>query len=175
MITEWQRLSELPEDDTKRKLLPDTIRVWDKSPEKDDVHVVNEIHTWKDAKVRIFLKSRDVIHSFFLPNLRLKQDALPGKTVQVWFEATEANIEWDADRQTWKPFGASWDEEKHKYDKELRNWDLACAELCGWGHSKMQGKLFVHKDYSDYLKWLELASKNEASREARDADKPKKD
>ena len=54
----------------------------------DDVHVVNEVHTWKGANVKIYLKTHDVIHSFFLPNLRLKQDALPGKTIPVWFNAT---------------------------------------------------------------------------------------
>src|SRR5262249_21321687 len=58
----------------------------------DDVHTVNEIHVWKGGKdpneqhrVLVHLKTRDVLHSFFLPNLRLKQDALPGKTIPVWF------------------------------------------------------------------------------------------
>ena len=67
---------------------------WAESPEIDDVHGANELHTWKDANVKIYLKTMDVIHSFFLPNLRLKQDALPGKTIPMWFEVTEANVEY---------------------------------------------------------------------------------
>ncbi|HEV3235976.1 MAG TPA: cytochrome c oxidase subunit II, partial [Gemmataceae bacterium] len=66
---------------------------WEKDPSKaldfgtnphvDDLHLANEIHTWKQVKVLVHLKTQDVIHSFFLPNLRLKQDALPGKTIPV--------------------------------------------------------------------------------------------
>src|SRR5262249_52452170 len=62
---------------------PASARFWEKNPHADDVFVVNEVHTWKGAKVRLYLKTRDVIHSFFLPNMRLKQDALPGKTIPV--------------------------------------------------------------------------------------------
>src|SRR5262249_22712955 len=59
---------------------------WQREPQPDDVHLVNEVHTWKTAKVRFYLKSRDVIHSFFLPNMRIKQDALPGKIIPVFFD-----------------------------------------------------------------------------------------
>ena len=60
----------------------------------------NELHTWKGAKVRIYLKTQDVIHSFGLPNLRLMQDALPGKTIPMWFSANGgSNTQWnEADR-----------------------------------------------------------------------------
>jgi cytochrome c oxidase subunit 2 len=174
MIYDWQR-------DQK---VPASVRLWEKAPLADDIHVVNEVHTWKDAKVRFFLKSRDVIHSFFLPNLRLKQDALPGKTIPVWFEAKQANIEWDRDRREWKPFGATWDESKSRWaawdedkqelvEKKWVQWDLACAELCGWGHGRMQGRLFVHKDQLDYEEWLRQAQDNEMSRVPSDLDKPK--
>src|SRR5262249_20053431 len=44
-----------------------------------DLRVVNEVHTWMGANTRVYLKTRDVLHSFFLPNMRLKQDAVPGK------------------------------------------------------------------------------------------------
>ena len=67
--------------------------------------------------------SRDVIHSFFLPNLRLKQDAVPGREILVWFEATKPG----------------------KYE-------LPCAELCGFGHSGMVGWLYVDTP-EDYEKW----------------------
>lgn len=90
---------------------------------KDDFKIDNEIHVPVNKVVRIILKSKDVIHSFFLPNLRLKQDAVPGKEILVWFEATKAG----------------------KYE-------LPCAELCGFGHSGMLGWLFVESP-EDYEKW----------------------
>jgi cytochrome c oxidase subunit II len=121
---------------------------WNKAPQMDDVRIVNEIHTWKDARVRVYLKTRDVIHSFFLPNMRIKQDALPGKTIPVWFHPDDFNTKWDEDKQEWAMIK----------DKE---WELACAELCGWGHYKMRGKLYVHETKADYEKWLSQAQKEQ--------------
>jgi cytochrome c oxidase subunit II len=109
----------------------------------DDLFVVNEIHTWKGAKVRVSLKTRDVLHSFFLPNIPTKQDAVPGKTIMVWFDTNDHNYEFDETTNSWK-------------EKEV--WELACAELCGWGHYKMRGKFYVHKDKDDFLRWLRQAT-----------------
>jgi cytochrome c oxidase subunit 2 len=74
--------------------------------------------------VRVTLKAKDVIHSFFLPNLRLKQDAVPGREIQAWFEATKPG-----------------------------RYEIPCAELCGFGHSGMLGHLTVHTA-DDYDKWV---------------------
>jgi cytochrome c oxidase subunit 2 len=136
------------------------------NPHVDDVYLPNEIHVWKGGmepqaqhKVLVHLKTRDVLHSFFLPNLRLKQDALPGKTIPVWFAVTEHNTEPVVDPKT---------NEKHwveiNYDPatgQLKDpnqpsmvWELACAEFCGARHSLMRGKLYVHKDEADFLDWL---------------------
>jgi cytochrome c oxidase subunit 2 len=125
---------------------PDTVRKWSREHEYDDIHYVNEVHTWKNANVRFYLATKDVLHSFYLPNLRLKQDAVPGKIIPVWFKATESNIEWDEANGTWR-----------KGDE----WDLACAELCGWGHYKMIGRLYVHKDKADYDRWLKQAEEEQ--------------
>ncbi len=76
----------MPPGDSENKL---ATRHWADHPQIDDVHLVNELHTWKGADVKIYLKTQDVIHSFFLPNLRLKQDALPGKTIPMWFRVSE--------------------------------------------------------------------------------------
>jgi len=91
---------------------------------KDDFKVDNEMHVPVNKVVRIRLTSKDVIHSFFLPNLRLKQDAVPGREILVWFEATKTG----------------------KYE-------LPCAELCGFGHSGMVGWLYVDSP-EDYEKWV---------------------
>ena len=73
--------------------------------------------------VHVILKSKDVIHSFFLPNLRLKQDTVPGRDIVAWFEATKPG-----------------------------QYEMPCAELCGFGHSGMKGWLYVHTP-EDYAKW----------------------
>lgn len=80
----------------------------------DDVHTVNDLHVPVDDEVVIAIKSQDVLHSFFLPNLRLKQDLVPGMKQFVWFRANRTGI-----------------------------YDVVCAELCGWGHYKMRGRLTV--------------------------------
>jgi len=91
----------------------------------DDLTLENELHVPVNTVVLVTLRSTDVIHSFFLPNLRLKQDAVPGRDIPVWFEATKPG----------------------KYE-------LPCAELCGFGHSGMLGYLTVYSQ-DDYLKWVE--------------------
>ena len=70
------------------------------------------------------LRSRDVIHSFFVPEFRLKQDAMPGMEIPVWFNCTKEG-----------------------------QYDLICAELCGWGHYKMAGRVKVvsQEDYEAFL------------------------
>ena len=80
----------------------------------DDVFTLNQLHIPVGKMIRVSLKSKDVIHSFFLPELRVKQDAVPGMTTDIWFEATEtAEVE------------------------------IACAELCGIGHYRMKGFLTI--------------------------------
>jgi len=94
----------------------------------DDLIVVNDLHFVKDKTALIFLKSSDVLHSFFLPQMRIKQDAVPGLNIPVWF---------DADRPG--------------------NFELVCAELCGWGHYKMRGNVTVHGTQSEFDEWMSKA------------------
>jgi len=135
---------------------------WEKNTHFDDIRVVNEVHVWKltekePCRVRMYLKTKDVLHSFFLPNLRIKQDALPGKTIPVFFDAQEANCKYDDATKTYQfgRFDAKTNE--FKPDKSM-GWELACAELCGWGHYKMRGRLYVHETKADYLRWLAAAA-----------------
>lgn len=90
----------------------------------DDLLLDNELHVPVNKVVRVILKSKDVIHSFFLPNLRLKQDAVPGREIEAWFEATKPG-----------------------------RYEIPCAELCGFGHSGMKGWLTVHPP-DEYQKWV---------------------
>jgi cytochrome c oxidase subunit 2 len=122
-----------------------------------DLHVVNEVHSWAGANTRVYLKTRDVLHSFFLPNLRLKQDAVPGKIIPVWFKADDYNGHWDRARNEWV-----YARDENGRDKV---WELACAELCGWGHYKMQGRLYIHRNKDSYDAWLEYALKKHRATE----------
>ena len=89
----------------------------------DDLTLENQLHVPVGKVVRVHLRSKDVIHSFFLPNLRLKQDTVPGREILAWFQATKAGT-----------------------------YEIPCAELCGFGHSGMKGWLYVHPA-DEYEKW----------------------
>lgn len=91
---------------------------------EDDLTIENELHVPVNKPVRLVIKSADVIHSFFVPTLRLKQDAVPGREIPAWFEATATG-----------------------------EYEIACAELCGYGHYTMRGFLFIHTA-DDYAQWL---------------------
>ena len=85
---------------------------------KDDLLLLNQLYLPKDRAIRVRIRSADVIHSFFLPNFRVKQDAMPGMVSEVWFTAKELT----------------------PADKPL---EIACAEHCGLGHYRMRGKVHV--------------------------------
>jgi cytochrome c oxidase subunit 2 len=89
----------------------------------DDKTLLDEMHVPVNKVVRVNLKSQDVIHSFFVPQFRIKQDAVPGREIGAWFEVT-------------KPGKYEW----------------PCAELCGFGHSGMKGWIYVHTP-EEYAKW----------------------
>jgi cytochrome c oxidase subunit 2 len=108
----------------------------------DDIELVNEVHTWNGQPTVVYLSTRDVIHSFNIPMMRVKQDALPGKVIPVWFKAKKSNATWDDARDA-------------PVLKE--NWDLPCAELCGWGHYRMIGRVYVYPGQDEFLKWLRKA------------------
>jgi cytochrome c oxidase subunit 2 len=148
-------------------------------PHMDDVHVVNEVHVWRNPKtskepqkVLVHLKTRDVLHSFKFVNLRLMQDAVPGKTIPVWFMVQEEyNAAKDPKTGKWRD---GFDEKTGKfaeYDPKTglwsqtdRIWELGCAEYCGTRHTAMKGKLFVHKDREDFEAWLRSAEKEQNQR-----------
>jgi cytochrome c oxidase subunit 2 len=97
----------------------------------DDVKFDNDLHVPVNKPIRLLISSNDVIHSFFIPNMRFKQDAVPGRVITAWFQATKTG----------------------KYE-------LPCAELCGFGHSGMKGWLYVYTP-EEYKKWADehLAAK----------------
>ena len=98
------------------------------TPQPDDIYSVNELHVPTGGLVSITLRTDDVQHAFFVPELRVKQDAVPGKMIPVWFDATMP-----------------------------RDYEMLCAELCGWGHYKMKAKL-VAQSVDDFEAWKDKAS-----------------
>lgn len=118
--------------------------------QRDDVYLVNDIHTWKGQKVIVYLKTRDVMHAFFVPVLRVKQDSMPGRTIPLWFEATESNV---------KRVGDQWLDGNGTNDANFV-WDLVCTHYCGSRHSLMRGKLYVHPTKDDFMAWLRQAQKD---------------
>ena len=101
---------------------------------EDDILSLNDLHVPVDKDFVVRLRSRDVLHSFFLPNLRVKQDAVPGMEIPVWFRPLKEGT-----------------------------YDLFCAELCGWGHYKMRGTLTVHSQAGYDRKLQELKADQEES------------
>jgi len=91
---------------------------------KDDVTGYGEIHFIVNKPVIIHLRSKDVIHSFFLPAQRVKQDAVPGMGVTISFTPDKVG-----------------------------EYEIACAELCGALHYNMKGKLVVDASEEDFKKW----------------------
>jgi cytochrome c oxidase subunit 2 len=90
---------------------------------KDDV-VTGTMYLPVDREVDLSLRSVDVIHSFFVPSLRFKQDAVPGLNIHMHFKPTA-----------------------------IGEYEIACAELCGLGHYKMHGMVHVVSQ-EDFDKWL---------------------
>ena len=109
----------------------------DDSFAKDDVYVP-QMHIPVNTPINISLSTKDVIHNFKLPELRVSQDAIPGMTIPVWFEATMTSEEFLKTTIGTK--------------REGRGFEIACAQLCGLGHSKMRGYLNVY-DAEGYTAW----------------------
>jgi len=143
---------------------PELAAAWVKNPEFDDIHLPNELHIIKERHVVIQLSTKDVIHSFNMPTMRVKQDALPGKIIPVWFKPTAGNVTQVKDSTgkivRWED-GGGLDSETGKPNEPSLVWQIACAELCGWGHYRMIGRCYVHEDAADFAAWLKSAAAHE--------------
>ena len=90
----------------------------------DDITTLNQLHLPVGQTVLVRLRSKDVIHSFFVPQFRMKQDAVPGFTGRLWLQVTKTG-----------------------------HFEIACAELCGLGHYRMRGFLTVESAEA-FRAWL---------------------
>ncbi len=91
----------------------------------DGMRTINEIHVPVNKAVHLIMTSEDVIHSFYIPGMRIKQDVVPGRYTEEWFRADQAGFQ-----------------------------QVFCAEYCGKSHSQMLAKIFVDTP-AKYAEWLE--------------------
>jgi len=91
---------------------------------RDDLTTVNELHVPVNTPVIVYLTSKDVVHSFTLPQMRVKQDTIPGSVQTTWFTPTRTG-----------------------------EWEIVCSQLCGLAHYRMRGFYTVQSD-ADFRAWL---------------------
>ncbi|MEJ5369273.1 MAG: cytochrome c oxidase subunit II [Bryobacteraceae bacterium] len=91
----------------------------------DGTRTLNDLHVPVDQPVKLVLTSEDVIHSFYIPEFRLKRDAIPGRYTELWFSATKPGV-----------------------------YQVYCTEYCGKGHSDMLARIFVDtpEQYETFLR-----------------------
>jgi cytochrome c oxidase subunit 2 len=92
---------------------------------KDDIATINQLNLPIDRPVLVHLSSKDVIHSFGLYEMRVKQDAIPGMSIPVWF-----------------------------IPNRVGEYEIACSQLCGLGHFRMRGFITI-QSAADYKKWYD--------------------
>ncbi|UCE85836.1 MAG: cytochrome C oxidase subunit II [Deltaproteobacteria bacterium] len=90
----------------------------------DDIETVNDLRVPNDKVILFELTAKDVLHSLWIPELRLKQDAVPGRTIRGWFRPTREG-----------------------------EFEVICAEICGFAHSMMKGSLRI-ESAREYERWL---------------------
>ena len=91
----------------------------------DDIATTDDLHIEVGKTYHFLLESKDVLHSFSVPVFRLKQDAIPGRTITGWFKATKTG-----------------------------SYDIQCAEICGMGHGVMMGRIHIETP-EQHRAWVE--------------------
>jgi cytochrome c oxidase subunit 2 len=115
---------------------------------KDDVTTVNQLYLPVNRQIIVRLRTKDVIHSFGVPEFRVKQDAIPGLTIPIWFIPTITT----ADMRT-------------QLGNPEFQYEIACAQLCGLGHARMRGFVTV-QSAEEFQKWMDEAMAEAAAAES---------
>ncbi len=121
----WLYVEYLEEPDTGLEI--DVVAkqwMW-KIQHPNGVREVNTLHIPVNQPIKLTMTSQDVLHDFYVPAFRVKQDVVPGRYTKLWFESTKTGT-----------------------------YHLFCAEYCGTEHSLMKGSVIVMEE-ADYLEWLE--------------------
>ena len=105
----------------------------------DDIVTLNQLHLPVDKMVKMYISSKDVIHSFSLPEMRVKQDAVPGMQIPIYFTPTMTSEDF---------LNKIKDSER-----DGMGYEIACAQLCGNSHYRMRGFMTIHSN-EKFNKWL---------------------
>jgi cytochrome c oxidase subunit 2 len=104
---------------------------------KDDITTVNQLYLPVNKPIIVNLRSKDVIHSFNVPEFRVKQDAIPGLTIPIWFIPNVTTAEM-----------------RTRTGNPQFQYEIACAQLCGLGHYRMRGFVTVLST-EEFQKWMD--------------------
>ncbi len=115
---------------------------------KDDVTTLNQLYLPANKPIIVKLRSKDVIHSFNVPEFRVKQDAIPGLTIPVWFVPNVTTAEMRA-----------------RVGNPEFQYEIACAQLCGLGHFRMRGFVTVETP-DEFSKWMDEKIKEQGDSES---------
>jgi cytochrome c oxidase subunit 2 len=139
-----QHFWRFPDDDAKALRVEVTAQQWawtfryagadGQFDTADDIVSLNDLHVPVATPIYLKLRSKDVVHSFYLPNFRTKIDAVPGSTTRLWFAARETGI-----------------------------FEVGCAQHCGVSHYKMRAQLYA-VSADDFRRWSERAAADSAQR-----------
>ena len=127
---DYLRLTVVPPD-AKEIRVTGKKWLWEFEYAKEGIKLLNEMVVPVNTPIRLVMTSEDVIHSFFVPNFRIKRDVLPNRYTRIWFEATEVG-----------------------------DYHVFCTEYCGDGHSNMLAALKVGSE-REYEEWLASGNSND--------------
>jgi cytochrome c oxidase subunit II len=114
------------------------VRAYGRDPAAmDDVTTLNQLYLPVNTPVVVRLRSKDVIHSFGVPEFRVKQDAIPGFTIPIWFVPNVTTAEM-----------------RTRTANPAFQYEIACAQLCGLGHYRMRGFVTVLSD-EEFQNWMD--------------------
>lgn len=125
---------------------------WTDLKNADDMHV-SDLVLPVGQKVRVRITARDVLHDFYLPQFRVKMDAVPGLPTYFVFTPTKTTKQWRKELSEYEEYQIPDPEDPTKQLWETRDFELACAELCGKGHYSMK-KTVIILEQDEYDTWL---------------------
>ena len=111
----------------------------------DDITTVNQMYLPVNKPIIVKLRSKDVIHSFGVPEFRVKQDAIPGLTIPIWFIPNVTTAEM-----------------RTRTGNAAFQYEIACAQLCGLGHARMRGFVTV-QTAEEFQTWFDTTSKEQSA------------
>ena len=111
----------------------------------DDVTTVNQLYLPVNRPIIVRLRSKDVIHSFGVPEFRVKQDTIPGLTIPIHFTPTVTTAEM-----------------RTRTGNSAFQYEIACAQLCGLGHARMRGFVTV-QTAEEFQQWMDTTVAEQAA------------